>query len=617
MTLTDTAMSHAHPAAASSAHSPIAQGVRHGLEELQSAVAGVHGLVWRAFGFGLCASLLGLAPSWYMLEVYDRVLNSRSGFTLLMLTVAVLLAYALIQAQEWARTALMRTAGDAFDRGLHERIFHAALAASRTRGAGGGAQALNDLRTVREFFDSPVLVAAFEAPMVLVFLALLLAISPWLALVALVAALLQCLIGWLNERSTGETLRQANRRSAGAQLYAEQLLSNAQVVQSMGMLGAVHRRWLDSQREALALQQTASQAAGSWQAGGRLLQNTVSSALLGLSCWLLLNNELNGGGGMLVVAGIFGGRALGPFIQIVTRWQGVINTLEAWSRLAQLLKAYPTPPAAMPLPAPAGALAVEHVSANAPGSALPLLRDLHFTLQPGEVLAVVGPSSAGKTTLARVLLGLWPAQAGKVRLAGADVAGWAKAELGPHLGYLPQGVELLDGSLAANIARFGSLDPQKLQAVIEETGLQALVQSLPQGLDTPVGPAGAVLSGGQRQRVGLARALYGRPALVVLDEPNAHLDEAGDAALVRAIEARKRQGTTFVVMTHRTSVLAVCDKVLLLQEGRQQAFGPRDEVLAAIQQAAARTMPSAVQVKPTLHPQGAASGTTAVPAPSH
>jgi ATP-binding cassette subfamily C exporter for protease/lipase len=590
-------MASAHSAATLPAPPPAAQGARAGAAELQAGVAAVRGLAWRAFGFGLCASLLGLAPSWYMLQVYDRVLNSRSGMTLLMLTIAVLLAAALVQAQEWARTALMRSAGDAFDRGLRKRIFHAALAASRARAPGGGAQALNDLRTVREFFDSPVLVAVFEAPMALVFLALLLAISPWLALVASMAALLQCLIGWLNERATGETLRQANRRSAGAQLYAEQLLSNAQVVRAMGMLGAVHGRWLESQREAVALQHAASQAAGNWQAAGRLLQNIVSSGLLGLSCWLLLNNQLAGGAGMLVVAGILGGRALAPLVQVVTRWQGVVNAVEAWSRLAQLLKAHPAAPAAMPLPAPAGPLAVEQVSAQAPGSALPLLRDLQFTLQPGEALAVVGPSSAGKTTLARVLLGLWPTQAGKVRLAGVDMACWDKAELGPHLGYLPQSVELLDGTLAANIARFGPFDAQKMQEAIDAAGLQALVQALPQGLDTPVGPAGAVLSGGQRQRVGLARALYGQPALLVLDEPNAHLDEAGDAALVRAIDTCKRRGAIFVVMTHRTSVLAVCDKVLLLQEGRQQAFGPRDAVLDAIRQAAARaaTLPTAAQ----------------------
>ncbi|MEO8056707.1 MAG: type I secretion system permease/ATPase [Burkholderiales bacterium] len=560
--------------------------VPNGMPELTFVLGALSGSVYRAFGFGLCASLLALAPTWYMLEVYDRVVNSRSGFTLAMLTVAMLLACALIQAQEWTRTALLRSAGQTFDKRLGERVFHAGLAASRARGgaAGGAAQSLNDLRTVRDFFESPVLVSALEAPMVFVFLALLLAISPWLAAVALAAAVLQAVIGWLNDRATGDSLRQANRISGGAHLRIEQMLGNAQVVQSMGMLGAVHQRWSEGHREGVAMQHAASLAAGKWQAVAKLLQNTVSSALLGLSCWLLLRNELNGGGAMLVVAGIFGGRALAPFIQIVTRWQTVVNAREAWVRLARLLQVHGAPTACMPLPAPVGALSVEHVSATAPGSTLPLLIDLNFALQPGEVLAVIGPSSAGKTSLARVLLGLWPAHAGKVRLAGVDMAGWQKAELGPHLGYLPQGVELLDGTLAENISRFGPPDELKLAEVIEETGLESLVQSLPQGVDTRIGPSGAALSGGQRQRVGLARALYGSPALVVLDEPNAHLDEIGDAALARVIEARKRLGTTFVLMTHRTSVLAVTDKVLLMQAGRQHAFGPRDEVLAALRQ---------------------------------
>lgn len=566
-----------------------AETILPGAPELQALLGSQRSLTRRAFGFGLCASLLALAPSWYMLEVYDRVVNSRNSITLAMLTLAVLLAYALIQAQEWTRGALLHNAGAAFDRGLGGRVFDAAMAASRVA-AGSGTQALQDLRTLRDSFESPLLVAAFEAPMAIVFLVLLFAISPWLAAVALAAALLQVLIGWLNERATGEPLRLANRRSAGAHRYAEQLLQNAQVVQAMGMLGAVHGRWHERHREALAQQQQASRAGSGWQAGSRLLQNIVSSGLLGLSCWLLLGNQLNGGGAMLVVAGIFGGRAMAPLVQIVTRWQSLVNAREAWSRLARLLQTQPAAPAGMPLPAPKGALSVEHLSASAPGSTAPLLRDLHFSLQPGEVLAVLGSSAAGKTSLARVLLGLWPAHGGKVRLDGVDVAIWAKAELGPHLGYLPQGVELLDGTLADNIARFGAPDAQALAAAVEAAGLGELVQTLPQGLDTRIGPAGAALSGGQRQRVGLARALYGRPALVVLDEPNAHLDEAGDAALARLIAERKALGTTFVVMTHRTSVLGVADKVLLLHDGRQQAFGPRNEVLEALRQASLKAM---------------------------
>lgn len=565
--------------------SPSDPPVEAGKPELRAALFALRGGLWRALAFSLVASLLALAPSWYMLEVYDRVVYSRSGMTLLMLTLAVLLAYGLIQVQEWTRNTLLHAAATAFEQQLGARVFGAAIGASRLDIPEGGAQSQQDLRTLREFLRSPALIAAFELPMMLVYLVLLYAISPWLLAVTLAAAVLQSLIGWCNGRATGPALREANRHGLSAQTYADRLLQNAQAVEAMGMLGAVRRRWNDTQHKAIKLQARASLAGGSWQAAAKLLQNLIGSALLGLACWLLLKEQLNGGGAMLVVAGIFGGRALAPFVQIVTHWRGVVMAQEAWRRLGRVLKSQPPAAPSMPLPPPKGALVVNHVHATAPNQAALLLRDIHFALQPGEVLAVIGPSGAGKTSLGRVLLGLWQTSAGKVRLDGVDIHQWSKDELGPQLGYLPQGVSLIDGSLADNIARFSVPDPDRLQAAIEAAGLHELVVSLPDGLDTPLGPGGARLSGGQRQRIGLARAIYGQPAFVVLDEPNSSLDEAGDQALTQLIDSRRRRGTTFVVMTHRTSILSVADKILLLVDGQQQAFGPRDEVLAAIRQA--------------------------------
>ena len=315
------------------------------------------------------------------------------------------------------------------------------------------------------------------------------------------------------------------------------------------------------------------------------MQNTTSSLLLGLGAWLLLRNELNGGSAMMIIASILGGRVLAPLVQIVSQWQAVVNVRDAWGRLENMLVALPVRAPSMALPAPHGALVVENVVAAAPGSQMPILRGVAFALQPGEVLAVVGPSASGKTTLARLLAGLWPAATGKVRLDGVDVFSWDKAELGPHVGYLPQGVELFDGTLAENIARFGEVDMAKVESAARAVGLHEVIIALPKGYDSPVGRDGAMLSGGQRQRVALARALYGDPVFVVLDEPNSSLDESGDAALSSAIAQRKSCGTTFVVMTHRTSVLAVADKMLILQEGQNRAFGPRDEVLAALAKA--------------------------------
>ena len=554
--------------------------------ELQEAIASLRPYFVRAGWFSLFSSLLVLSPSYYMLEVYDRVVNSRSHTTLVMLTLLVLGAYVLMEVLEWARSEVMRTASTELDQKMSGRVFSAIFEANLKRFPGGTQQPLNDLRQVRDFLYSPALLAVMESPIALVMMVLLFLISPLLGWSSLIFGVLQTAVAWFNERSTKPPLMQANRSAIAAQQYADGTLRNAEVIESMGMLRNTHRRWLAKQQEFLRLQALASERAGVFQALSKLVQNTLSSLLLGLGCWLLLRNQLNGGGGMMIVASILGGRMLAPLVQVVSQWQSVVNVRDSWGRLEQLLTSVPAKPQSMALPAPRGSVQVEQLVAGAPGNPAPILRGVAFALNPGDVLAVVGPSASGKTTLARLLVGLWPAAGGKVRLDGADVHTWDKSELGPHVGYLPQGVELFEGSLAENIARFGEVDRAKVEAATRAVGLHEFILSLPQGYDSPVGADGARLSGGQRQRVGLARALYGNPVFVVLDEPNSSLDEQGDAALASAIVAAKAQGTTFVVMTHRTSVLAVADKMLVLRDGQQQAFGPRDEVLGALNQAA-------------------------------
>ena len=560
--------------------------------ELHQAVVSLRPYFVRSAWFSLFSCLLILAPSGYMLEVYDRVVNSRNHLTLVMLTLLVLGAYLLMEVLEWARSEIMHEAGLRLDRLMRNRIFTAIFEANLKRIPGGGLQPLNDFKTVREFLGSPPVLALMEAPVSLVFLALVFAISPMLGWAAVVGSLFQVLIGWLNEKNTQPPLVAANRSAIAAQQYADGLLRNAQVVESMGMLRDLHHRWMDKQREFLGLQALASDRAGGYQAITKFLQTTMGSLLLGMGAWLLLQNQLNGGAGMMIVASLLGGRVLAPLIQIVTQWRMVVNVRDAWQRLEVLLAAVPLKPQAMILPAPRGSLEVESLVAGAPNGGLAILKNVAFSLRPGDVLVVVGPSASGKTTLARLLVGLWPAASGKVRLDGADVFTWDKSELGPYLGYLPQGVELLDGTLAENIARFGEVEPAKVKAAARSVGLHDFIMSLPLGYESPVGRDGASLSGGQRQRVALARAIYGDPVLVVLDEPNSSLDEAGDEALASAILELKARGTTFVVMTHRTSVLAVADKMLVLNDGLMQAFGPRDDVLAALkkhnEQAAAK-----------------------------
>ena len=554
--------------------------------ELTLAFAPLNPVILKAIGFSTLISLLALMPTVYMLEVYDRVVNSRSSMTLLMLTVLIVLAYAVMELLEKVRGSLMRAAGVQVDEALSKRIYDAMFQGFLKRQVGGSMQVLNDLKVVREFLANPALMAMLEAPVALVALALIFAISPVLGWASVVGAIAQIGVAFMNERATRKPLNEANRSAAGAQQFAEASLRNAHVMESMGMLDAVHGRWQKRQQEFIDYQATASEGGGLWTAMSKAVQQVMASLLLGLGAWLLLNNMLNGGESMMIIGSVLGGRVLAPLSQLVAQWNSVVMVRAAWGRLEMLLAQVPAKPESMSLPTPKGFLTVEGLMAGAPGQQIPIVRGVQFALNPGEVLAVVGPSASGKTTLARLLVGLWPSMGGKVRLDGADIHTWDKTELGPYLGYLPQGVELLEGSLAENIARFGEVDMAQVEAAAQLVGVHELIMSLPEGYNSPVGRDGAMLSGGQRQRVGLARALYGKPVFVVLDEPNSRWDEAGDAALANAIAALKQLGTTFVVMTHRTSVLGVADKMLIMREGAQQAFGPRDEVLAALQQKA-------------------------------
>ncbi len=554
--------------------------------ELSLAFEPLKPVIYKAIGFSTLISLLALMPTVYMLEVYDRVVNSRSGMTLLMLTVLIVLAYAVMELLEKIRGALMRAAGVQVDEALSKRIYDAMFQGFLKRQVGGSSQVLNDLKTIREFLASPALMAIFEAPVALVALALNFAISPILGWASVVSAIILVIVTWLNERATSTPLREANKSANAAHQFAEASLRNAHVIEAMGMLDAVHAKWEKIQNKFLGFQATASEGGGLWTSMSKAIQLVTGSLLLGLGAWLQMNNMLNGGASMMIIASVIGGRLLAPLAQLVANWKAVVAARASFERLENLLVNVPPKPDAMPLPAPKGLLTVEGLMAGAPGQQVPIVRGVQFALSPGDVLAVVGPSASGKTTLARLLVGLWPAMSGKVRLDGADVYAWDKTELGPYLGYLPQGVELLDGTLAENIARFGEVDMAQVEAAARLVGVHEMIMSLPEGYNSPVGRDGAMLSGGQRQRVGLARALYGKPVFVVLDEPNSSLDEAGDAALANAIATLKQLGTTFVVMTHRTSVLGVADKMLIMREGAQQAFGPRDEVLAALQQKA-------------------------------
>lgn len=551
-------------------------------DELRQALDSLGGLFRQALGYSVMVNLLALAPTFYMLEAYGRVVYSRNENTLLMLTLLVLFAYGVMEGADWVRGKLLHRASEALDRRLGERVFNASFAA-QLRGLPLGLQPLNDLKTLRSFLTSPALTAMADAPVALLFILIIMLISPLMGSFVLVAALLMVAIGYKTERDTAKPLTDAQRSGIEAQRYATTSLQNAQVIESMGMWPAIRDRWLARQQKMLREQAEASDHAGTGAALSKLVQVVQGSMVLGIAAWLTLEGQMDPNGGAMIVAWTLASRSLAPLQQVIAQWKLVVSARDTHARLRAFLAQSPEREAGMPLPRPKGALAVEGLVAGAPGSQVPILRGVAFALRPGEVLAVVGPSASGKSTLARLLVGLWPAMSGRVRLDGVDVHSWNKLELGPYIGYLPQDTELFDGSLADNIARFGDPDPEQLQRAVSAVGLDELVENLPEGLDTAIGVGGVVLSGGQRQRVALARAIYGDPAFIVLDEPNSSLDEAGDRALLQTLLGLRARGATVVVMTHRTSVLAAVDRMLVLRDGQAQMFGARDEVLAALQ----------------------------------
>jgi ATP-binding cassette subfamily C exporter for protease/lipase len=532
--------------------------------------------------FSFFVNLLVLAPSWYMLEVYDRVINSQSLRTLLMLTILVVVLYALLEMLEWVRSGIMQKAAKQFDAALRERVFNSVFQAKLRQLAGGSTQALADLKVIQDAIASPALMALIDLPFALLTLLLIFWINTTLGWFAVFGALILGIIASVNQLRVQPPLVKANLHAIEAQSYANGAIRNAQVIESMGMLSRIQEKWMKKQHAFLHMQALASDRAGLNSSISKFTQILQGSLLLGLGCWLTLKGELSMGGSMMIIASILGGRVLAPLLVIVMHWRVVMGAQDAIKRLDNFLKAFPETKQSMPLPPPIGLLSVEGLVASPPNSQHAILKGITFTLAAGQSLGIVGPSASGKSTLARLITGIWPALNGSVRLDGVDIFAWDKNELGPFVGYLPQNVELFDGTLAENIARFGDVDMVKVADAAKIVGLDNFALGLKDGYESQLGDEGAFLSGGQRQRVALARAIYGMPKFIVLDEPNSSLDEEGDAALLRTLQYIKSKGSTLIIITHRVQVMSVIDSILLLVDGKIKALGPRDEVLKSL-----------------------------------
>jgi len=548
------------------------------LDDLQKALKLCRGSFLFAGFFSLFINLLMLAPSLYMLQVYDRVLGSQSVPTLVLLTLLLVMAFLVMASLEAVRARMLVRVGARLDMLLNERLFHAMF--DRTlRGQGGAsAQPLSDLLTLRQFLTGNGLFAFFDAPWIPIYILVLYALNPAFAWFALGGAVLLTVLAIANEMSTQKPLNMANNLSVMGGNFVAANLRNAEALEAMGMREVIRERWMERHRGVLSLQAIASDRAGLLTAASKMLRQLIQSVVLGLGAYLVLQNESTAG--VMIAGSILAGRALAPIDLLIGTWRGFVGARTSYHRLQDLIRAIPARPRFMALPPPVGNLSVEQAVAVPPGGQIPVLRGLTFAVSAGESVGIIGPSAAGKSTLARVMLGVWPLAAGKVRLDGADIGHWNREDLGPYVGYLPQDIELLNGTVSENIARFGEVDAEKVVQAAQRAGVHELVLRLPKGYDTPIGDAGEVLSGGQRQRIGLARALYGGPILVVLDEPNSNLDDQGEAALVQALTQLKAEGATVFIITHRPSVLNNVDKILVLREGAVQDFGPRDQVLA-------------------------------------
>ncbi|MES2013531.1 MAG: type I secretion system permease/ATPase [Pseudomonadota bacterium] len=545
--------------------------------ELDRALLLFRGVFFQVGAFSFVLNILMLVPAIYMMQVYDRVLSSRNDMTLAMLTVLALALFCLMGVLEWVRARVLVRVGTKLDLMLHERAFNAAFMRNLQRMGGSPAQAMNDITTIRQFLTGTGIFSFFDAPWVPIFIAITAMIHPMLGLFSLFAAVMMFVLALLNEYLTRPPLDAASMQSAAASVYANNNLRNAEVIQAMGMLPRIYDRWLQRQYKFLALQALASDRSAVINSVTKVARMAFQSLILGLAAWFAIDGFI--APGALIGAMVLMGRTLAPVEMLIGAWKQWISARESYHRLHELFETYPSLEKGMSLPAPTGEVTVENITVVPPKGELPVLKGLSFKINAGDVVGILGPSAAGKSSLARALLGIWRPRDGSVRLSGADIASWNTEDLGQYLGYLPQDIELFEGTVAENIARFAEVDSENVIAAAMAADVHDMILRLPKGYDTAIGVDGASLSGGQRQRLALARALYGDPALIVLDEPNSNLDEAGEAALIGTILQLKAKLRTVVVITHKLNVLSAVDKLLVLRDGALFAYGPRDKVL--------------------------------------
>lgn len=549
--------------------------------------------------FSGVVNLLQLTTSIYMMQVFDRVLSTRILDTLLYLSLLAGAAVLVLALLEAVRSQVMQRIGTWLEHRVAPEGFVRAIESS-LRGRPYRMEALRDLAVCRGYLSSPGALSLYDVPWVPIYIAVIFLLHPVMGWIALGGAFLLFGLTLTSEFATSKLLREANNAGMASQRRADAISRNAEVIDSMGMLPAVIGRWRDSVAAMAVPQQRAADRASFLLAATKFFRLAVQIAILGVGAYLVLQQELTSGAS--IAGSIIMGRALAPVEMMIGGWKQLVQARQSFRRLQAFLAQPRLRPPGLPLPEPTGQLSVERVSYAFPGQGVAMIKGVNFALTPGESLAVIGPSAAGKTTLIRLLIGTLQPSAGTVRLDGADVYQWMREDFGRHVGYLPQDVELFDGTVFANIARMGEATPEEVYDAAKLAGCHEMILRLPNGYETQIGEGGIYLSGGQRQLVGLARAMFGRPKFVVLDEPNSNLDGDSEANLLRALERLKAQGTTVVLVSHRPTLVQGVDKILLLKDGAMEMFGPRVEVLKRLM---TQARPAEVPAAPRLEGTGA------------
>ncbi|WP_456292393.1 type I secretion system permease/ATPase [Pseudomonas sp. AK106] len=569
---------------------------------LQAALKACRGSFLSVGFFSLFVNALMLVPTFYMIQVSGRVVPSSSASTLIMLTLILTVLMLTLGSLEWVRSRIMVRISNRLDVLLSRDVYRASFRkALNSGGMDASAQSLNDLTSLRQFLTGNGLFAFFDAPWLPVYTAVMFLFHPWFGWMTVVSAIVLVVLAYVNHRYTGSALTEANKQSLTSNLHTTKSLRNAEVIESMGMLDTLMGKWAVRQRRVLVLQSDASDKSGIITSISKTFRNWAQSMMLAAGAYLVITHEINPG--LMMAGSLLLGRALSPIDQMIGSWKGFVAARVQYQRLNDTLDKLNAEPERMSLPDPEGHLQVENLVVAPPGAKAAVIRNISFVTPAGSIVGIVGPSAAGKSTLARALLGIWPPQHGVVRLDGADISTWDKQKLGPHLGYLPQDIELFEGSISDNIARFTKVDPEKTVLAARIAGVHEMILQLPDGYDTVIGSEGVNLSGGQRQRIGLARAVYGNPRLIVLDEPNSNLDEVGERALGVALQKMKETGATVFIISHRPNVLSRLDRIMVLNSGAMTMYGPRDQVIAELAQQQAKAQAQAQgQTPPRVAP---------------